>query len=36
MTQDWGEAEVAGDGLDIKRVNRDITNFYSIQIDFSN
>ena len=34
IAQDRGEAEVAGDDLDIMRVNRDITNFYPVQIDF--
>ena len=34
IAQDRGEAEVAGDDLDIMRVNRDITNFYPMQIDF--
>ena len=32
--QDRGEAEVAGDNLDIMQVNRDITNFYPMQIHF--
>ena len=34
IAQDRGEAEVTGDDLDIMRVNRDITNFYPMQIDF--
>ena len=32
IAQDRGEAEVMGDDLDIMRVNRDITNFYPMQI----
>ena len=28
------KSEVAGDDLDIMQVNRDITNFYPMQIDF--
>ena len=34
IAQDLGEVEVAGDDLDIMRVNWDITNFYLMQIDF--
>ena len=35
ITQDRGEVEVAGDDLDIMRVIRDITNFYSMQMIFN-
>ena len=34
IAQDRGEAEVAGDDLDIMRVNRDTTNLYPMQVDF--
>ena len=34
IAHDRGKAEVVGDDLDIMRVNRDITNFYPMQIDF--
>ena len=32
IAQDRGEANVAGDDLDIMRVSGDITNFYSMEI----
>ena len=35
IAQDQGETEVVGDDLDIMRVNRDITNFYPMQIDIN-
>ena len=34
IAQDRGKAEIVRDDLDIMRVNRDITNFYPMQIDF--
>ena len=34
IAKDQGKAKVMGNDLDIMRVNQDITNVYSMQIDF--
>ena len=34
IAQDRGKAEIAGDDLDIMRMNGHITNFYPMEIDY--